>query len=184
MQLDEAIKNRKSVKKFSSRKVDWRDIIECIDSARYAPLAGGYSTLKFIIVSDKEKIFRISEACQQDFVSKVSYVIVVISDSSKTKKSFGERGEIYVRQQAGAAIQNFLLKIEEKGLGSCWVGHLAEKQIKEDLRIPPHLHVEAVFPVGYEFKKEKTSRKIGLDQILYFEKFGNKKMKPVKRVNV
>src|SRR3989344_4635040 len=102
MQLNNAIKERKSVRKFSSKKPDWRDIIECIDSARYAPSAGGYSTLKFIVVSDKEKILRISEACQQDFVSEVSYVIVVVSDSTKTKKSFGERGEIYVRQQAGA----------------------------------------------------------------------------------
>ena len=184
MQLDNAIKERKSVKKFSSKKVDWRDIIECIDSARYAPSAGGYSTLKFIFVSDGEKIQVISKACQQDFVSEVHYVIVVVSDSSKTKKSFGERGEIYVRQQAGAAIQNFLLKIEEKGLDSCWVGHLAENQIKNELRIPPHMHVEAVLPVGYEFKKEKPGRKISMDQILFFERYGIKKMKPVKRVNV
>ena len=184
MKVDEEIKQRKSVKKFSSKKPDWRDIIECIDSARYSPSAGGYSTLKFIIVSDKEKIRQIAEACQQDFVSEVSYIVVVASDSAKTKKSFGERGETYVKQQAGAAIQIFLLKVEEKGLDSCWVGHLAEGQIKRELKIPAHMNVEAVLPVGYEFKKEKPNRKIDLDQILFFESYGNKRMKPVKKVDV
>ena len=182
MQLDEAIKGRKSVKKFSSRKPDWREIIECIDSARYSPLAGGIPTAKFILISDKEKINSIAEASQQDFISEAHYVVVVVSTPNLTIKSFGNKGEIYSRQQAGAAIQNFLLSIEEKKLSACWVGHFNEKQIKRELKIPDNMNLEAVIPIGYEFKKEKPGKKPNFDSMLFFDKYGEKKMKRIKSV--
>ncbi|MBI2043555.1 nitroreductase family protein [Candidatus Pacearchaeota archaeon] len=184
MHLNDAIKNRKSTKKFSHRKPDWRDIIECVEAARHAPLAGGIPTLKFILVSGKEKINMIAEACQQDFVSDVRYIVAVASNPSLVKKSFGERGEIYARQQAGAAIQNFLLSIEEKKMAACWIGHFNENQIKRELKIPDNANLEAVIPVGYEFKKEKPSKKPSMDFTLNFEKYGNKKMKGIKKLDV
>ena len=56
MDLTKAIQSRRSVRKFKDKKPNWRDIIECIDSMRYAPMAGNNFTLKFILVTDEEKI--------------------------------------------------------------------------------------------------------------------------------
>lgn len=184
MELGKAIQSRKSVKKFSSKKPDWRDIIECIDYMRYAPMAGNNFSLKFILVDDKEKIQKISEASQQPFICQAKYIVVVCSDPSMTVKSFGERGKVYCRQQAGAAIEIFLLKIQEKGLSTCWIGHCAEEQIKRELKIPEKVNVEAVFPIGYEFGKQRPSRKLELDRVLYFARYGNKKMKIPKKLDV
>lgn len=184
MDLDKVIQNRKSVKKFNSKTPDWRDIIECIDSMRYAPMAGGNFSLKFILVSDKEKIQKISDSCQQDFIAQTNYVVVVCSNPGRTKNAYEKKAEVFLRQQAGAAIQNFLLKIEEKGLDTCWIGHFAEDQIKGELKIPEKINIEAIFPIGYEFRKENPSRKIELDRILYFTNYDNKKMKRPKKINV
>lgn len=184
MELDKAIHSRKSVKKFKDKKPDWRDIIECIDSTRYTPMAGSDFTLKFILVDDKEKIQKISKAAQQSFISQVHYIVVVCSTTSRIKNSFGKRSEMYSKQQAGAAIQNFLLKIEEKGLSTCWIGHFIDEQIKRELKIPDNVDIEAIFPIGYEFKKQRPKRKIELDRILYFKQYGNKKMKTPKKLDV
>ena len=184
MEFDKLIKSRKSVNKFKDKKPDWRDIIECIDSARYAPMAGNDFTLKFILVDDKEKIHKIAKAAQQSFISQVYYLVVVCSTTSRTTNSFGERGKIYSKQQAGAAIQTFLLKIEEKGLSTCWIGHFVDEQIKRELKIPDNINIEAVFPIGYEFKKQKPKNKIDLERILFFEEYGKKKMKPPKKLDV
>ncbi len=184
MDLDKAIQSRKSVRKFKSKKPDWRDIIECIDAARYAPMAGNNYTIKFILIDDKEKIQKISEAAQQQFISRAQYVAVVCSNPSRTKNTY-EKGEIFCRQQAGAAIQNFLLKIQEKGLATCWVGYFVEKFVKEALKIPEDINVEALFPIGYEFEKSRTQKiKIDIDRILYFNKYKNKKMKSPKKLDV
>ncbi|OGJ12956.1 hypothetical protein A3K62_00315 [Candidatus Pacearchaeota archaeon RBG_16_35_8] len=185
MDLNKAIKGRHSVKKFKEKKPDWRDILEAIDTARYAPMAGSNYSLKFILVSDKEKIQQLAAASQQPFVGKVHYIVVVCSNPSRTVNAYGERGKIYVRQQAGAAIQNFLLSLEEKGLDSSWVGHFTEEEVKGILDIPEHVQVEAMFPIGYEFEKKYTRKaKIDLDNILYFDEYDNDKMKSEKEINV
>ena len=183
MDLDKVIKNRRSVRKFKNKKPDWRRIIECIDSARFAPMAGNNYTVKFIIVDDEEKIKKITESCQQDFIGQAKYLVVVCSNPSRTTNEYGEHGKVFCRQQAGAAIQNFLLKIVESGLSTCWIGYFVEEQIKKTLEIPKDIDVEALFPIGYESEKPKTKKmKIDLDRILYFNSYGNVKMKKQKLV--
>ena len=184
MELDKAIHSRKSTRKFSNKKPNWRDILECIDAMRYTPMAGNNFSLKFILIDDKEKIQKISESAQQQFIAETDYVVVVYSNPSRTLNSFGEKGKIYSRQQAGAAIQNFLLKIEEKSLATCWVGHFVEEQIKDELKIPKTSNIEALFPIGYEFKRKKKERKIELDTVLSFNDSKTKTMKKIKKVDV
>ena len=185
MDLDKAIKSRESVRKFSSKKPNWRNIIECVDSARYAPNAGNNYTLKFILVHDTETIKKIAKACQQDFIASAHYVVVVCSNPSRLVNAYGKSGETYSRQQAGASIQNFLLKIEAVGLSTCWVGYFAETQIKEVLKIPNDVNVEAVFPIGFQYEKKRMKKTpIDLDRILYFDKYGNTKMSKKESVDV
>ena len=184
MELSKTIQNRHSVRKFKSKKPDWRDIIECIDAARYAPMAGNIYSLKFVLVDDRKKIQKLAEAAQQQFISQAHYVVVACSNPSRTINAY-EKGEIFCRQQAGAAMQNFLLKIQEKGLATCWIGCFVEKLVKETLKIPEKIQVEALFPLGYEFEKQRTRKiKIDIDRILYFNKYGNKKMKNPKKLDI
>ncbi len=180
MDFDKAVRNRKSVRNFSSKKPNWRAIIECIDAARYAPIAGKNFTLKFIMLQDKEKIQQLSKAAEQDFIARAPYVIAVYSDNARLKNLFGEeKGEVYSRQGAGAAIQNILLSIEDHKLAGCWVGHCDEEQAKKILKIPDKMTLEAIIPVGYdsERKKTKPKTKIELDNILYFDEHKKKQMK-------
>jgi len=183
MELDKTIKERRSVRKFKEKKPNWRDILDCVDGMRYSPMAGGNFTLKFILVDDKDKIEKLAEAAQQDFISQTDYVLVVCSNPSRTVNAYEKRGEIYCRQQAGAAIQTFLLKITEAGLATCWIGHFIDEQVKRILKIPEKINVEAMFPVGYEFKKPVTKRiKSDLDIDLYFNEYKNKKMRRVRKI--
>jgi nitroreductase len=181
MKVDDAIKSRKSVRNFSDRKPDWREVIDCIDYMRFGPTAGKNFTLKIILVSDKNKIQKIAKAAEQEFIAKAHYVVVVYSDPTRLSNLFGKRGDIYLKQQAGAAIENFLLAIEDKGLSTCWVGHFDESQIKGELKIPEKMEVEAIFPVGYELGKSPKKNKIELDRILFFDAHNIKKMKLPKK---
>lgn len=184
MHLNKIIESRKSVRKFSDKKPDWRDIIECIDSARFAPMAMNMFSLKFIIVDNPEKIQKLADASQQQFIAEAKYVVVICTNPSRTINAFEERGKIYLRQQAGAAIQNFLLKLNEKKLTTCWVGHFVDKLVKETLSIPDSINVEAIFPIGYEKGKTPKKTKIDLRNILYFNKYKNKEMNPPKQLEV
>ena len=184
MELSKAIKSRTSVRKFKSKKPDWRDILECIDSIKYSPMAGSIFTIKAILVKDQEKIQKLSEASQQPFIANAQYLVAICSNPSRTANAYGKRGETYCRQQAGAAIQTLLLRLVEKGLATCWVGHFVDEQVKSILGIPKDINVEALLPIGYALDKTRTRKaKTELDNFLFFDKYGNKKMNKVRRID-
>jgi len=180
MDLDKAIKQRKSVRNFSKKKPDWRDIVECIDTMRYAPAAGNIPTMKVIVVQDQEKIAKITKACQQPFVGTAQYLVVVCSKPKLLVNAYEDRGKKFNIQQNGAAIENFLLSIENKGLSTCWIGYFVESQVKGILEIPEDADIEAIFPIGYESEirgeKKQPRKKVELDNYLYFDKYKNKRM--------
>lgn len=179
MDLKEAIKSRQSIKKFSEKKADWRKIVQAIDSARYAPMAGNNFSLKFVLVSDHDKISKMKSACQQDFID-TPYIIVVVSDHDKVKKLYDDLGVGFASQQAGAAIQNILLTLVDRGLDACWVGYYDSDQIRAAVDIPDSWTVEAIIPVGFRSRAHShiKSEKIELENVLYFEKWKNKTMNP------
>ncbi|MFH1308374.1 MAG: nitroreductase family protein [archaeon] len=182
MDLDKVTKERHSCRRFTRKKPDWRDIVLAINSARTAPTAGNIPTIKYILVDDSEKIAQLAEAATQDFVAEAQYVVVVCTKPDQCVRSYGERGKRYFRQQTGAAIQNFLLKITELGLATCWVGAFVDDMVKYALQIPEDIEVEAMFPIGYERPPKSTQRKKpDLDMCLYFNVWKNKHMVRVKR---
>jgi len=188
MQLQKAIKKRKSVKNYSHKKPSWKKILQALDSVRFAPMAGNQYSLKFILVQEPDKIKKIAQCCQQNFVAKAHYVVVAVSNVDKITKSYGKRGEDFAKQQAGAAIQNFLLSLTEKGLETTWVGYLDDQTIKRELEIQSGFDVEAVFPIGEPTRArtelDKEKKKPDLDDILYFDKWKNKYMQPKTRVKL
>jgi nitroreductase len=178
MDFDKVVKDRRSVRKFKKKRPDWRGIIDAIESARYAPSAGNLHAVKFILVDNPEIIADLAEAADQDFILDAHYVIVVCSDPTQVERSYYERGERYVRQQSGAAIENFLLKLTDLGLGSCWVGAFVDDHVKKALRIPEKVNVEAIIPIGYSSDISKRSKKPDQDSFFYFNKYGDKFLKP------
>jgi len=185
MDLDKVIKSRRSIKEYKAKKPDWRPILEAIDTAKYAPCAGNIFTLKFILVDDPKKIEQIGDACQQNFVKKAQYVVVVCSNPDMLIKNFKEKGKEYNKQQAGAALQNFLLKLEERGLSTCWTAIFVENMIRKTLKIPENIEIEAVFPIGIKTEEPKTRKiKIDLDNFMRFNDYKTTTMNPKKKIDV
>lgn len=179
MDLDKAIKSRRSVREFKIKKVPWDKVLEAIDAAIQAPAAANSLPLKFIIVESKEKIDKMAELSGQDWVSDSKIVIAVCSNDSPLESLYNERGKIYARQQAGAAIENFLLKITDLGLSSCWIGSYHEDLMKQLLKVPGHINIEAILPIGYAKGKSKEIKKPSLENSINWEEWGSDK-KPLK----
>lgn len=178
MQLEKAIKSRKSVRRFSDKKPDWRKIVRAIDAARFSPMAGNYYSVRFVLVDNPEKIKTIATACQQDFVKDAQYVLVVVSETEKVKKLYNN-GENFAQQQAGAAIENVWLALTSAGISTCWVETFVEDEIKRVIFLPEGYDIVAIFPLGMETKiKTNPKSRPDLETILFYNKYGNKKMLP------
>jgi len=156
MDFDKLLEKRISIKKYSSKKPPLDKVMEAIEAANMAPAAGNLQILKYIIVENPETISKIADACQQQFIKDTPYVIVVCSDLKQVKKLYDIRADKYLKHNAGAAVNNFLLKITDLGLASNWVGAFSVTTIRNALQIPDNINVEVILPVGYELIKGKT----------------------------
>ncbi|MBU0760776.1 MAG: nitroreductase family protein [Nanoarchaeota archaeon] len=175
MEFEKVVRLRKSVRNFKKKKPSWKDILDAIDCANQGPFAGNNNHLRFLIVEKKKVIEDVADVCEQSWIKQARVLVLVCSDDAHLENLYGERGRVYSRQQAGAAIQTFLLGLANFGIDSCWVGAYSDDLLKEKLNIPQHIQVEAVVPVGFEEGREKKSAKKSLERTLYWEEWGNSK---------
>jgi len=167
MQLSDVIEKRRCVRKFKDKKVDEKDILKIVGSSLNSPCAGGLFSVRVIVVNDREKKNRITEACLgQTFMAKAPYFLVICSDKTQTNNMYGRFARAYARQQAGAAIQNMFLRTVDLKLSTCWVGAFDDKVIKRVLTIPEDVDVEAVLPIGYADEEPEKRLKPSLKSIL------------------
>ena len=181
MEFNKLINSRKSVRRFKSKKPDWRQIIDAINYASKIPYAGNIQNVKFILISDKKLINEITKYCQQDFISQANYVIVITADPTDLVRSYDELGEKYNLEQGGAATQQLLLKLVDLSLDGCWIGSFDEEAIKKTLKVPETIRISSIIPVGYAMPGERTTKKSlisNLDKILRFNDYKQKFMKP------
>lgn len=175
MEFDSVIEKRKSVRSFKNKTVSWKDVLESVDAACNGPFADGLNHLKFLIIESQETIDKLAELSNQLWLNESSVVVVVGSDDSNLENMHGERGRVYSRQQSGAAIENFMLKLTDLGLSSCWVGSFSDETVKQFLGIPSHIQVEALIPIGYEKGKSPKKKKKALENAIFWEKWDNSK---------
>ena len=185
IEFDDLLKERKCVRNFSVKGISLADVIAVCDASRYSPMAGNIYTLRLVLVSNKEKKKKLGEAALgQEFIADAPYIIVVCSDLTNLARSYGENASVFSRQQAGAAIENMFLKATELGLATCWIGAFDEKAVKRILSIPDKIQIEALLPLASPLGKASSKKKPGLNETLYFEKWGQGTSKPLKKVPV
>lgn len=187
MELQKVLEKRASVKKFSSKKPAVENIMGAIFAANMAPVAGNIPELIYLVVDDKEKIWKIADACQQPFIAQVSYVVVICSNVKQARKLYDVKADKYLKHNVGASIENFLLKIVDLGLASCWIGAFSEPTIRNTLGIPDAMEVEVVLPVGYELGAWKANTKqpkpkYSLVNRIFFNSWQNKFYKPLIKI--
>ena len=178
MNFDALVRKRKSVRNFTSKTPKWSDILEAIDATLPGPFAGNHNHLHFLIVEDAEKISSIAQHCEQHWIKEAKILIVVCSDDTQLESIYGERGRVYSRQQAGAAIQTLWFKLVDLGLSTCWVGSYSDELIKSLLKIPQHIQIEAILPIGFEKKTispKSSRRKKSLENVLFWEEWDQTK---------
>lgn len=88
MDVMEAIRRRRSIRRFQDRELPQEIIRELLEAARLAPSASNLQTWKFKVVTDPTLRRRLREAAfDQKFVERAPVVVVACADFS----AFGER---------------------------------------------------------------------------------------------
>ena len=150
----EMIYTRRSVRTYSSREVGDEEIKKILRAAMQAPSAGNEQPWHFIVVRDKEKLKKMSEAFTfGQMLPNAGAAIVVCADPKLSKYPY----EMWV-QDCSAATENILIAARCLGIGSVWLGVYPREErmakLREILEVPDDIVVFSVVSLGYP-KSEK-----------------------------
>ena len=155
MEFFELVKNRRSLRKFSDRRVERHTVEKILEAALSAPSSRNSHSTRFLVVEDKDLIRHMSYMRDYGsaFMAEAPVAILVMGDKNAT--------DLWLDNCAISA--TFLqLAAEAEGLGSCWV-HVegrehakgrpemgnAESYLRTFLPIPKNCGVECVIAMGY-----------------------------------
>jgi nitroreductase len=173
MELQEAIKGRRSIRTFKKQNVPEETITQLIEAASYAPSAGNIQPWQFVIVKNPTVKKKLAEsALNQNHIKDAPVVIVVCADEKRSSMGYGTRGRtLYCLQDTAAATQNILLTAYSLGLGTCWIGSFNEDEAKEALNAPEGIRPVAMIPVGYPDENPRQRGRKLLSQITHYDGF-------------
>ncbi len=168
MDVMDAIKKRRSVRKFLDKPVEDEKVMRLIEAANWCPTASNMQAYRFIIISDqklKEELVRIGGA---SFIKDAPLGILVVYSNETGNIEYQD----YI-QSASAAIQNILLAACDMGLGTCWICDLPPKErLRELLGIPKNYDPIAYIALGYYDKlPEPAPRKHDIDELISYNSF-------------
>ncbi len=177
MNVEDAIKGRRSVRSYSEKDVKHEDLVKVLNAGRYAPSSGNIQNWIFIVVRDKEKKREIAKAClNQIWMVQAPIHIIICNDLVAAKRAYGDRGErLYSIQNCAAAAQNMMLQAEELGLATCWVGSFDNEGIKRILNIPSGVNPEIIITLGHKSPRSTShGGRHNLSHLTFFEGWGNR----------
>lgn len=167
-------KNRRSIRKFSEKKVDFKLIHSIIESGLNAPCAGNVQNTKVIVIEDAKKRLECGKvALQQYWIADAPVLLAVVRDDSEVMNLYPDRGELYSIQNSSALIENILMAAHCYDLGACWVEAGDNNVLKEILYVPQEFKIDAIIPIGYPLENPQVDKNPTASMI-YFEKWGAK----------
>jgi nitroreductase len=172
MEVIDAIRTRRSVRKFKKKAVPMEIIKEIIELGNSAPSAGNLQARDFIVVSEQKIKEQLAKAALGQFFLADAPVVLVVCSNLKRIAPYGSRGKnLYCIQDASAAIQNILLTVHSKGLSSCWIGAFSEKDAANVLSLPDYIRPIAIIPIGYADEKADESPHIPIEKLIHHERW-------------
>ena len=149
MNVHDAIKNRRSVREYSSRPIPDEAMQRLRDSLRLAPSACNLQPWRFLFVTDEQLRRKLAEAANgQTFVAKAPLIVVACGYPDVAYKQMGGYGNS-VNIDVAIALDHLMLAAVAEGLGTCWIGAFDEGRVKKLLEAPERVKVVAMTPVGF-----------------------------------
>ena len=180
MELDEAIRGRRSIRKFGTRGIDDAVVEELIDLARHAPSSLNGQPWVFTVVRESGTKRRLAEiknlycpvekrAYSADFLEQAPAIVVVAVDRRASHDRDVENGVL--------AAAHIMLAAHARGLGSVYMSAYRQDEpavaaaIRSALDMPDHVAPISILPLGYPAETPEPKPLRPLAEIVTYERY-------------
>lgn len=189
MELMDAIRNRRSIRKFKPDSISREDLEDVLEAACWAPSAQNLQPWYFVALTAKDDLafvfdqlgttaFSERKALEARFKNNPEVVEETMKFTTGLggapvlilafqHKEYSENLQSDVDESIGAAIQNLILRAYEKGISSCWVNAVcrAARPLEERFAAG-HGKLVSGIVLGYsDFEARPIKRKAGRIEI-------------------
>ncbi len=196
----DAIRQRRSVRKFLPRPVLKEIVEEVLVAAGWAASAHNAQPWRFIVLADaslkRELALAMAKAWAADLTrdgvtveaekrkakverfANAPVLILTCLTMEGMEKFTDERRQKCERdlavQSLGAAMQNLLLAAQAKGLGACWFSApgFCKETVRKVLKIPDAVEPEALVVMGYAAETPPLPKKKALGEYCFVDVWG------------
>ncbi len=159
----EAIRKRRSVRKYTGEPIPKKDLEKIVDAGRLAATGSNQQPWDFIVVTDRAMIERLKVAAE--WMEKAAAIIAVVMDPSSR----------WWVEDGSAAVENMLIASTALGYGSCWLeGYTLphEEEFKQLLDVPKEKRLLTLIPIGVPVEEPMGEKnKKPLEEVLHWERY-------------
>ena len=181
MTLDEIIKHRRSIRRYAEQPVEREKILACLEAARLAPSAHNSQPWRFLVIDEPELKNRVAEkafsglysSCR--FAARAPVLVLLLAKKDLMANGLGRmvQGTQFYLLDLGIAGQHFVLKAEELGLSTCWLGWFNIRGVRKILKMPRRYRPVAIISLGYAASRPPGDHvRKRLEEIAWFNRIG------------
>jgi nitroreductase len=191
MEIMEAIKGRRSIRKYTSKAVADRTLELVLEAARQAPSWHNSQCWRFIVVRDSRLRNKLADTTIEVNKGKPNrageamriapIVIVTCAELRKSgyftaggKGPVTDKGDWYMYDVA-LAVQNLMLAAHALGLGTVNTGAFDAVKVADILGVPEGFVVVSMMPLGYPDEAPNPRSRKELSEIVFYDRFGGGK---------
>jgi len=166
METLQAIRTRRSTRKFTGKRIPEESVIKLLEAAMFAPSARNTQPWHFIVVTERAILDEIpyvhpyAEMCYD-----AGAAILVCGDKDI------EKIEGYLALNCGAATQNILLAAHDLGLGAVWLGAYPREERMSPLiklfNLPRNIIPVSLVSIGYSEERIQEPERFKEERIHY-----------------
>lgn len=198
--LQDAIRQRRSIRKFSRKAVPKALILAVLEAAGWGPSAHNAQPWRFIILQDANVKQELAQKMADEWAAGLARDGAVAEESKRIermerftnapglvlacltmdglRKYPDEKRQNYERDLAveslGASLENMLLAAQAVGLGACWycAPAFCKEIVRRVLKIPESIEPSALIAMGYPAESPPAPPKKALREYCYLDLYG------------
>jgi len=170
MNVFEAIKTRRSVRKYKPQPIPEDHLKQIMTAAQLAPSAGNRQPWRFILVKDPDTKKQLGTAARnQTWISDAGVIVAALAMDKKNP----EISERWAERDVMTAVEHMVLAAWELGYGTCWIGAFNEDQVKELLKVPKEMTVINLLPIGVPDQTPEPKGRKTIEELFHLDRYGN-----------
>ncbi len=182
MEVLEAIRTRRSIRKYKSDPVDDKTLETVLEAARQAPSWANTQCWRFVVVKDGATKSNLSNTLNEtnparDAICNAPLVIVACAQMGRAGLKDGEvmtdKGDWFMFDVA-LSMQNLVLAAHSLGLGTVYVGRFDAGEAARILSVPEGYRAVAMTPLGYPAETKEPRPRKELGEIVHYDKWDEK----------